>query len=81
MNTIKYHTMIQSQNKNFDELVGKRIKLVSMPDDPDPIPVGSEGVVEMVGSEFGGTVQIFVKWDNGRSLILLGGKDTFTVIS
>ena len=52
-----------------------------MPDDPDPIPVGSEGVVEMVGSEFGGTVQIFVKWDNGRSLILLGGKDTFTVIS
>lgn len=66
---------------NFKELVGKRIKLVDMPDDPDPIPIGSEGLVEMVGSEFDGTTQIFVKWDNGRSLILLGGKDVFKVIS
>ena len=73
--------MIQRQNMNFKELVGKRIKLVDMPDDPDPIPIGSEGLVEMVGSEFDGTTQIFVKWDNGRSLILLGGKDVFKVIS
>ena len=62
---------------NFKELVGKRIKLLSMPNDPDPIPIGSEGLVEMVGSEFDNTTQIFVKWDNGRSLILLGGLDEF----
>jgi len=65
---------------NFKELVGKRIKLLSMPNDPDPIPIGSEGLVEMVGSEFDNTTQIFVKWDNGRSLILLGGLDEFQVL-
>ena len=65
---------------NFKELVGKRIKLLSMPNDPDPIPIGSEGLVEMVGSEFDNTTQIFVKWDNGRSLILLGGLDEFQVV-
>ena len=51
-----------------------------MPNDPDPIPIGSEGLVEMVGSEFDNTTQIFVKWDNGRSLILLGGLDEFQVL-
>ena len=65
---------------NFKELVGKRIKLLSMPNDPDPIPIGSEGLVEMVGSEFDNTTQIVVKWDNGRSLILLGGLDEFQVL-
>ena len=65
---------------NFNELQGKRIKLLSMPNDPDPIPIGSEGVVEMVGHEFQGSTQLFVKWDNGRSLMLLGGGDTFKVV-
>ena len=64
----------------FEHLVGKRIKLTSMQNDPDPIPVGSEGVVEMIGSEFQGSTQIFVKWDNGRSLILLSDVDRFEVI-
>ena len=64
----------------FEHLVGKRIKLTSMQNDPDPIPVGSEGVVEMIGSEFQGSTQIFVKWDNGRSLILLSDVDEFEVI-
>ncbi len=64
----------------FEDIIGKRIKLLSMPDDPDPIPIGSEGVVEMIGSEIQGSTQIFVKWDNGRSLILLGGVDQFAVL-
>ena len=64
----------------YEHLVGKRIKLLSMPNDPNPIPVGSEGVVEIVGSEFEGSTQIFVKWDNGSNLILLGGVDHWQVI-
>ena len=77
---IKKQSETQRHNMNFKELVGKRIKLLSMPNDPDPIPIGSEGLVEMVGSEFDNTTQIFVKWDNGRSLILLGGLDEFQVL-
>lgn len=49
-------------------------------DDPDPIPVGTEGTVDWVGqwiSEY--TRQIGVKWDNGRTLILLGS-DPYQVI-
>ena len=78
--SMKKQSETQRHNKNFKELVGKRIKLLSMPNDPDPIPIGSEGLVEMVGSEFDNTTQIFVKWDNGRSLILLGGLDEFQVL-
>ena len=78
--SMKKQLQTQRHNMNFKELVGKRIKLLSMPNDPDPIPIGSEGLVEMVGSEFDNTTQIFVKWDNGRSLILLGGLDEFQVL-
>ena len=78
--SMKKQSETQRHNMNFKELVGKRIKLLSMPNDPAPIPIGSEGLVEMVGSEFDNTTQIFVKWDNGRSLILLGGLDEFQVL-
>ena len=78
--SMKKQSETQRHNVNFKELVGKRIKLLSMPNDPDPIPLGSEGLVEMVGSEFDNTTQIFVMWDNGRSLILLGGLDEFQVL-
>ena len=53
---------------------GSRVRLVSMPDDPDPIPSGTEGTVVLgnpvhpgPGSENNFT-QVMVKWDNGRSL-------------
>lgn len=49
-------------------------------DDPHPIPVGAEGTVDWVGQwTCDLTRQIGVKWDNGRSLILLGG-DPYRVI-
>jgi hypothetical protein len=51
---------------------GTRIRLLSMPDDPDPILVGAEGVVV---ENFGH--QIHIKWDNGRSLMLIDGVDTW----
>ena len=57
--------------------VGTRIELVSMPNDPDPVPTGSRGTV-LEGSSGG---QMFVEWDNGRTLILLPGVDRYRVVN
>ncbi len=61
--------------------VGDRVRVTGHMDDPYPIPVGAEGTVNWVGqwnSEY--TRQIGVKWDNGRTLILLG-HDPYEVVS
>lgn len=52
---------------------GDRIKLVSMPSDPDPVEPGSSGTVESVTS--GPLGQVWVRWDNQRSLALIPGID------
>ena len=58
---------------------GARIRLLSMPDDPDPIPVGSIGTIESVTD--GPLGQIRVKWDDShRTLNLIPGVDRFEVI-
>jgi hypothetical protein len=54
-----------------DIMVGDRVKLIHMPDDPDPIPAGSVGTVVLVTDlNFPGEhqTQFLIKWDNGRSL-------------
>ena len=52
-----------------------------MPDDPDPVPVGTEGTVEDV-NDLGpdAFVQVDVKWDNGRTLMLSMPPDKVHVI-
>ena len=58
---------------------GDRIRLTAMPDDPDPIPVGSEGVVVDVTE--GPLAQITVNWIGmDRTLALIPGVDHFVVI-
>ena len=58
--------------------VGDRIRLVAMPDDPDPLPIGATGtVVSLTDGPFG---QIGVEWDNGRTLFLIPGVDKFEVV-
>ncbi len=57
---------------------GDRIRLITMPDDPDPIPAGSEGVVVEV--TVGPLAQIIVKWDSGRSLSLVPSVDVFEIL-
>jgi len=57
---------------------GTRIRLIAMPQDPDPIPAGSEGVV--VGVNEGSLPQIEVRWDCGRTLFLLPDVDRFEII-
>lgn len=55
--------------------VGTRVQLIAMPDDPDPVPPGTTGVV--TGGNGG---QIWVEWDNGRSLMLIPGTDKWAVL-
>ena len=52
---------------------GTRLELISMGKDPDPVPPGTRGTVERVNS----LGDIEVSWDNGRSLSLIPGEDSF----
>lgn len=63
--------------------IGDRIELLAMPDDPCPIPVGSQGTVETVihvhlwSERF---TQVLVKWDSGRTLSLIMPPDEVRVL-
>ena len=56
-------------------LVGRRIKLIQMVDDPHPVEPGTEGTIYNVGGEV-----INVKWDNGRNLGVVMGHDLFDIL-
>lgn len=64
--------------------IGDRIELLSMPDDPDPVPTGTQGTVESItrvpmrGKSF---TQVGVKWDNGRTLSLVMPPDRVKVVT
>ena len=55
---------------------GDRVRLIEMPDDPHPVPVGTEGTVEFID----GMKQIHVKWDNGSSLALIPEVDKWETL-
>ena len=57
------------------ESVGKRIKLGHM-EDPDPIPDGATGTVTGVD----GWGHVHVKWDNGRTLSVIPGEDSYEIL-
>jgi hypothetical protein len=52
---------------------GMRIKLISMVDDPNPIPAGMEGTIILI-DDMG---VIHVNWDNGRRLGVIYGVDEY----
>ena len=52
---------------------GTRVMLLSMEDPWSPVPSGTRGTVEVV-DDIG---QIHMKWDNGRTLALVPGEDSF----
>jgi len=60
----------------MNELIGKRVELISMNDDPNPIESGTQGTIYHVG---GGVIN--VKWDNGRSLGLIVGEDEYKILN
>ena len=57
-----------------NSLVGKRITLIEMVDEENPIQSGMKGVVTHVG---GGVIN--VRWDNGRNLGVIVGEDRYTI--
>ena len=63
---------------------GDRIRLIHMPDDPDPIKPGSTGTVRSVKPHSFGFrnpwVQVDVEWDNGRKLMLSVPPDEYEII-
>lgn len=59
---------------------GDRIRLLAMPDDPDPIPPGATGTVVSVRQQ-GTWAQVDVKWDNGRTLMLVVPPDRLEVVT
>jgi hypothetical protein len=58
-----------------NDLIGKRIKLIEMIDEPYPIESGTLGTIYHIG---GGILN--VKWDNGRTLGVVIDLDNFEII-
>ena len=61
---------------------GDRIRLLHMPQDPDPIPRGATGTVLITPVEIQGTMHVSVQWDPnvGRGLSLCIPPDVVEVI-
>lgn len=58
---------------------GDRVQITgTMPNDPDPLPVGTTGTVVRV---LVSSRQADVDWDNGRTLLLLLDVDPYRVIA
>lgn len=56
---------------------GSRIELGSMDDPLSPVPAGTKGTVLFVDD----AGQIHMQWDNGRTLALVPGVDSFVRIN
>lgn len=56
-------------------LIGKRVRVIRMVDEKDPVESGTLGTIYHYG--FG---VINVKWDNGRTLGLIEGEDTYEIL-
>ena len=54
---------------------GMRVRVVSMVDDPNPVPAGTEGTIVLIDDM--GTLH--VKWDDGRRLGLIPGIDRYVL--
>jgi hypothetical protein len=58
-----------------NDLIGKKIKLIKMYEDPNPIECGTIGIIRHIGGDI-----INVIWDNGRSLGVVVNVDEFEIL-
>ncbi len=74
-NTMSKHDSLSEQAKRYREAYppGTRLELIHMDDPYAPIPSGTKGTVDYVDD----AAQIHMKWDNGRTLALIPGEDSF----
>lgn len=56
---------------------GTEVELIAMPEVPFPVPLGTRGKVIMVDD----AGQLVMKWNNGSSLSLIPGVDSFQKVS
>ena len=66
---------LNRQAKRYKEMYppGTRLELISMDDPYAPVPPGTRGTVQYVDD----ASQIGMKWDDGRTLSLIPGEDSF----
>lgn len=57
-------------------IIGKRIKLIKMNDDPYPVEPGTMGTVKFIDDNG----QIHVNWDNGRTLAIIPRVDEYQIM-
>lgn len=62
--------------RELKHLEGKRVRVVTSTDPYDPLPAGLEGTVTLVD----GVGTVHVEWDNGRTLGLVHGADSWEVL-
>lgn len=74
MNGFPTREQVERIKEQYPE--GTRIRLNHMSDPWSPVPEGTEGTVDHVDAI--GTIHM--KWDNGRTLGLVPGEDSFSVI-
>ena len=67
----RMHRQAQRIKENYPP--GTRVMLLSMEDPWSPVPSGTRGTVDVV-DDIG---QIHMKWDNGRTIALVPGEDSF----
>lgn len=56
---------------------GTRLFLINMNDPYAPVPSGTKGTVTLVDDQ----AQIHMRWDNGRTLALIPGEDSFRTLT
>ena len=69
------------KDKDYDfSLSGRRIRLIYTDDRYTELKPHDEGTIELIHRHEGSEDQMWVKWDNGSSLMMLVGKDRYEVL-
>ena len=57
------------------DLIGKKVRVIEMVDEPFPVPSGTIGTIYSVGFDV-----ICVNWENGRNIGLIYDEDTYEIL-